>query len=642
MMTNGQEICSGVRRRTIILLLTPIVLSLLWSGCVPRPSIQEDRAREEIPATYAIEKEYKTALDAYEREQWETAATYFQEFIARHPRSPFTDDALYYVGEIYLKQENYSAAAVQFESFLRHFPSSAQYHEAQWSLANSYFKMGRYREALKTARRLLPSVEDRSLWRGRLFVFFGDCYAAMLDPMAALSWYARVRRELLPTEREAVRERIFTLLDGDLPPDKYREIDIVYKGTFIATYARYRLAQLLFHEKKVEEATEVLRDALKGASGEDFYHLLEDLWREIQRGVTGEIALGCILPLQGRAKSFGVRALHGIELAVGAFQPEKWPFKVRLIIWDDQGDPSRAKEGVRALAKRGVTAIIGPLLSQTSQVAAEEAEAQKIPLMTLSPLMGIAKEGRYVFQNSLTHASQVKTLVNYVFKELGITTYAILYPRNPYGLTFRKLFQQEVEDRGGKVVVLASYTDDQTDFGDVIKGMVKYQPTRDPKKKPKPIINFEAIFIPDDCRRVNLLVPQLAYYDITDVKLLGTNGWNSPELVRENGQFFEGAIFVDGFFQDSPLPWVRSFVMDFEETFRFSPTLLESLGFESTEVILKTISKRGLLSSEALLSIQGYNGTSGITGFNADGEGIRNLFLLTVSQGKIRQILPSE
>jgi branched-chain amino acid transport system substrate-binding protein len=191
-------------------------------------------------------------------------------------------------------------------------------------------------------------------------------------------------------------------------------------------------------------------------------------------------------------------------------------------------------------------------------------------------------------------------------------------------------------------VVSASYTDDQTDFGDVIKGMVRYEKSRDPKEEPKPIINFQAIFIPDDFKRINLVVPQLAYYDIKEVQLLGTNGWNSPDLLRDSGKFVNRAVFVDGFFKDSPLPAVRSFVMDFEDTFGSSPTLLEALSFDTTSLILRTISTRGSFSSEALLSLRGYSSVTGFTGFTAAGEGMRNLFLLTVAKDTIRQIAPGK
>ena len=632
-----------VLRRTVIVFLTLCGFLILWYGCVTGPTIKEDTVRERVHAPDAIERRYKSALDEYKRGALDDATRHFQDFIVQHPRTSLTDDALYFLGDIYFHREEYRVAAIQFERLLNYFPSSPHLQEAQWSLANSYYKIGAYKDALRIARQLLSAVEDRPLWRGQLLIFFGDCHAALGDPMAALSWYVRARREVPPALREEVRGKILTLLDQDLPPDKYREIEIVYPSTFIALYAKYRLAQWYFRKGKAEEAEDLLRDTMQEAAGEAFYPLLEDLWREIQIGARKEIVLGCILPLQGKAKAFGTKALHGIQLAIGAFQPQEDSFRVRLIIWDSQGDPARAREGVRVLAgENHVIAIIGPLHSHTALAAAEEAEKQRVPLITLSSLQGIAQKGNYIFQNSITNASQVKTLVTYAYKDLGIRTYAILYPRSAYGLTFRRLFQQEVERWKGEVVAVASYADDQTDFGDVIKGMVTYEPPEEPKEKPKPIINFEAIFVPDDFKKLNLVIPQLAYYDITEVQLLGTNGWDSPELIRNSAKFVEGAVFVDGFFKDSPFSVVRSFVMDFEDTFHFSPTLLEALSFDTTKIILRIISNKGMFTRDALLSFKGYAGVTGFTGFTADGEGMRDLFLLTVSGGRIRQILPGE
>jgi branched-chain amino acid transport system substrate-binding protein len=617
--------------------------SFLWYGCVPRPTLNEDTVREKAPASNAIERRYKSALDEYKRGELDKAARHFQDFIVQNPRTALTDDALYFLGDIYFQTQEYKVAVIQFERLLSYFPSSPHFHEAQWSLANCYYKLAEYRDALKLARQLLPAVEEKPLWRGQLLVFLGECHTAMGDPLAALSWYARARREAPPALREEVRKKIISLLDQDLPPDNYREIVIVYPGTFIAIYAKYRLAQWYFHKGKKAEAEGLLRETMQEGRGEDFYPLLEELRREIQVGVGKEIVLGCILPLQGKAKSFGQRALHGIQLAMGAFRPQEGASRVRLVIWDDQGDPSLAKEGVRVLTEKGqAVAIIGPLQNPTALAAAEEAEQRRIPLITLSPLPGITQKGQYIFQNSITNASQVQTLVQYAFKTLGIRTYAILHPRNSYGLTFKGLFQQEVEKWGGKVVVTASYADDQMDFGDVIKGMVRYPKPQRPKDKPKPIFDFKAIFIPDDVNRINLVVPQLAYHDITAVQLLGNNAWNSPELMRDGEKFFEGGVFVDGFFKDSPSSVVRSFVMDFEGTFGSSPTLLEALSFDTTLFILKAIADKGVVSPEALLSLKEYGGVTGFTGFTPEREGLRNLFLLKVSDGKIRQVSPGE
>jgi branched-chain amino acid transport system substrate-binding protein len=631
-----------VSRKMVLCFLFVCLFSFLWYGCVTTPTINEDAAREEIPLADAVVKRYNSAFAEYKKGDLDRAIQHFQDFIIQYPRTSLTDDALYYLGDSYSQRREYKVAAIQLERLISYFPSSSYVQEGQWSLANCYYKMGEYKDALKIARQLFAAVEDRPQWRGQLLVFFGECYAALGDPLASLSWYARARREAPAAIRDGVRVKIIALLDQDMPPDTYQEIEGVYPGTFIAYYAKYRQAQGYFRKGKVKEAEGLLQEAMKEATGEDFYPRLEALWREMQVGVGvgKEIVLGCILPLKGRDQSYGARALHGIQLAIGAFRPQEGSLRIRLVIWDDEGDAARAKEGVRVLAeKERVLTIIGPLRSQTALAAAEEAEVRRIPLITLSSLPGIGQKRTYVFQNSITNALQTKILVQYAFKDLGIRTYAILYPRNTYGLTFKDLFQQEVERWGGRVVNSASYTDEQTDFGTIIRGMARYPKPQVPKGRSKAIVDFKAIFIPDDFNRLNLIVPQLAYQDIRGVQLLGNNGWNAPELVRDSDQFVEGAVFVDGFFKESPSPAVRAFVRDFEETFHSSPTLLEALSYDTTMFIIKTLGSKGFLSPDALLSFKEYNGATGLTGFTAEKEGIRNLFLLTIDKGKIRQIL---
>ncbi len=178
-------------RKLIIVVISLCISSSLWYGCVPRPTIPEDTAREKVAAPTAIEKQYKNAYDEYKRGELDKAMLHFQDFVVRYPRTALTDDALYFLGDIYVQRQEYKVAAIQFERLLNYFPSSSHVREAQWSLAKCYFKIGEYKDALSLARPLLSAVEDQPLWKGQLLLFLGDCYAALGDPMASLSWYGR-------------------------------------------------------------------------------------------------------------------------------------------------------------------------------------------------------------------------------------------------------------------------------------------------------------------------------------------------------------------------------------------------------------------------------------------------------------------
>lgn len=620
-----------------------LICSLIF-GCATKPSVHDDMTREAALPPNAVERQFKAAQDEYQRGELDKAAGHLEDFVVQHPREPLTDDALYLLGEIYFKRGDYRTAAIQFERVVNYFPSSPLRQEGEWFLAKCYLKMGKYKDALRLARPLMPAFEDKPLRKGELSLLLGDCYAGMKDPMAALSWFARARRELPTPQREEVKGRIIELLDQDLAADHYQEVIVAYSGTFIASYARYRLAQVYFSKGKRDEAGALLMEAMKEAKGEAFYPRLEAFWREMQIGFGKEMVLGCILPLQGKGKGFGSRALRGIQLAIGAFRQVPLPFRVRLVLWDDRGEPARAKEGVRVLAeKEKAVAIIGPLQSQCALAAAEEAEVRKIPLITLSPLQGISQGRNYIFQNSITNASQVQTIVAYAIRERGLRTFACLYPRNSYGTSFKGAFQQEVERLGGKVVAAASYGDDQMDFGEVIRRIVRYpRQSGSSNKKIRAICDFSAIFIPDDVNRINLLVPQLAYHDVVGVQLLGNNGWNSAELLREGDKFYKGAIFCDGFFVDSPSPVVRSFVEAFFETFHTKPSLLEGLGYDTASFLMAVFEKTGGITPDRIISYTGYHGVTNLRGFTPQGEGIRDLFLLTVKDGAIRQLAPFE
>jgi ABC-type branched-subunit amino acid transport system substrate-binding protein len=71
---------------------------------------------------------------------------------------------------------------------------------------------------------------------------------------------------------------------------------------------------------------------------------------------------------------------------------------------------------------------MGPLGSEESLAAAEEAKKLEVSLIILTQEEGIADGGNYVFRNFLTGTMQVKTLVKYVVEDLHLGSFAVLHP----------------------------------------------------------------------------------------------------------------------------------------------------------------------------------------------------------------------
>ena len=357
-------------------------------------------------------------------------------------------------------------------------------------------------------------------------------------------------------------------------------------------------------------------------------------------------AIGSILPLYGRNAAYGHRALDAVFLAAGVFDGLKRT-PIRVLIEDSQSEAAVAGAAVEKLARAGVTCILGPLGSQEAFEAAKEAQRLKIPILTLTQREGITEIGEYVFRNFLTAAMKVRTVVQYAQAELGLRRFATLYPNTPYGQEMARLFREEVRRKGGDLRKELSYKSDQTDLGEEIRtlgGVVPAAPGAEaaPGVPPKPSPGFEALFIPDFSHRVAMIVPQLAYHDITGLRLLGTSGWDSPELLKADHGHLQGAIFVDGFFTDSFRPESNDFIEAFYTAYGREPDTMEALVYDAADIAVKLLleTRGGTRDAfaKALMQVKGYRGVTGRTTFSASRDAEKDLFILTVRDGRIVQV----
>lgn len=363
---------------------------------------------------------------------------------------------------------------------------------------------------------------------------------------------------------------------------------------------------------------------------------------------TERLPIGVILPLSGDYAFFGKSVLKGIFLASGVFGPwSEEHLLVDIIVKDSQGDPKMTVNAVEELFKEDVIAIIGPLLSKTSGPGVLKAQELKVPIISLSQKEDLPELGDYIFRNSMTSTMQTRTLVHDIFFNMGLQKFAILYPDNPYGRRLKNAFIREVERIEGEIVILESYDEEQTDFGEEIKKI--FQITEDNestgdghKRKFEPVVEFDALYIPDYSDTVVLIIPQLVYYNVKDLQLLGSNGWNSLRLLDVESDYIEGAIFTDGFFINGKDANLISFKNDFRETFKILPGILEAHAFDATKMIISIVNEKGKVDKASLKNylyeLKDYPGVTGKITIDQNGEAQKDLFLLKAEDGKIVQV----
>lgn len=631
--------------RTFVVL--GFVLILLLAGCAGIPLVEKEKLLmpPEIPKEFLLT--FNNAEKAFNEGMLDEALSLYGKILKQHPSEDLAAWTYFKTGEIYIIKGDFEEAVKFFEALAEKFPRNPIYNEARYQLAFCYSNLGRYDVSLKVAEKLLKEKVS-PYQKARILTLIGDNFVGLGKPYDAFAYYMNALKEdPSPILTDDIKKKVIDVIDKRLSVDELQRIYESQWYGYPRGYVLFALAEAHYQNKDFKSAKKVINKYL-------FYHgknhprfekatKLDHRLEEIE--TVDRHAIGCILPLTGRYARYGNKALEAIILATGIFDPEK-ESPLKLIIEDSQSDPSTAREAVVKLVKQdNVIGILGPLGSATALEAAREAQQLSVPLLTLTQSEGITKLGDYIFRNFLTSLMQVSTLVKYSIQNLGITRFAILYPTDNYGIEMMNLFWNEVLRWGGEIMGVESYDSNQTDFGREIKsltGINFMEKKEETEEKPKPIIDFDALFIPDSYSKASMIVPQLAFYDVTGIQILGTNSWNSPQLLEEESKYLDGAIFVDGFFQDSFYPDVRNFIDTFYVTYGRKPDDLEALIYDAASIMVNTLNKNKAEIRDDLrinlLNLKDYHGITGKTSFSETGEVEKSLFVLTVKGKKIVQI----
>jgi len=119
--------------------------------------------------------------------------------------------------------------------------------------------------------------------------------------------------------------------------------------------------------------------------------------------------------------------------------------------------------------------------------------------------------------------------------------------------------------------------------------------------------------------------------------MLGTNGMNSPELIRLDPRGVEGAVFADSFSMDSPDPTVRNFVERYVKRFQQPPSGFAAQAFEATKLVLDAILKgatTGRALRESLKNTKNAPGLVGPLTMTPAGNLERRYAIIQVKNGK--------
>lgn len=385
--------------------------------------------------------------------------------------------------------------------------------------------------------------------------------------------------------------------------------------------------------------------------------------------LTEKNVVGVLLPLRGKFGHFGERTLEAIELSLGVFGPgtKEGPGKenVTLAIEDSGEDADQAIAALEKLVnEHHAIVVIGPLLSKGIDQVTQRAQELAVPLISLARASSSTALGNYVFQGGITLQMQAEQIARYARQKLGFTRFAEIYPSDKVGIETGNLFWDAIEGLGAEMVGAESYPAGETDFRHVVDKLsglyytearqreldqlAKQRQLNNIRKRTrkteqyfslKPIVDYQAVFIPEEPKVSGQILPTFAYRDVDHVRFLGIAAWNSPELASRAQKSAEGSLFTDAFYAESPASESRQFVDAFRTTFDSDPTSMEAIAYDAGSLVHHVLLQNSATRAEVKDHLQAIKNFPGVTGRINYSNGLfnRNLKVLTIRGGAIAE-----
>ncbi|MCZ6633937.1 MAG: ABC transporter substrate-binding protein [bacterium] len=610
------------------------------------------------------------------------AETQFQRALARYIRGKYQD------------------ALLGFQKSLEQLPPNQRTSAVRLMIARSHYKLQEYSMAIATAVELqLHFPYSRYLPNSDMVI--GDCYFHQGQTYAAAAQYARIltsKADLQLKSRSA--DRLGQMAGtGKLTDRAVESLQSNFGRAIVAEAITFGKARWPIKLDKQADATRHLSLFLEQYPNGQFASLARQTLLQTRRSAPPKPAsvfatpsqidptelppkiteeptnarfkIGIIAPL---GTPPGEELRDGILLA-RELNPLSSHDQVALIFEDSEGDPIRAaKAAQRLIDQHDIIAIIGALTSAETTPLATLLSAKKIPLIAPTASDdGIASLSPYIFQMNATPGAQGRRLADYAVRKLGLHTLATLAPRDRYGTRISKEFTARAEGLGAEVIIQEWYEEGTTDYRNqfirirqaglalrppdgfaaevdsLLLGDIRVMPPPpvpvDPDTvQPEVVETLDGLLVAGGQEDILLIAPQF-HAALIAAQILGSDGWNSPNVARDGGSYVDGATFVAKYYDQSSLQSVQDFVNAYRSRFGKDQSFVAALGYDAMLAILKALDRGARNREDLRQRLESLSDVPGAIGKIAFSKGDREnswMYLLTIEKGRIKPLLEDE
>ena len=317
------------------------------------------------------------------------------------------------------------------------------------------------------------------------------------------------------------------------------------------------------------------------------------------------IKLGAFLSLTGATASYGVSALNAIKLATeetnraGGINGKK----IELVVEDDHSNTQEVPGIVTRLIKEAkVHALLAEPVSTRAMAAAPIAQSNRVVMISSASVKPeLTMHGDYIFRACFISSTEGEAIAKFAVDKLKAKSAAIILdPQNDYAVVLAKFFSDSFTKLGGEV-----------------RGQQTYQAT-DRYLTPHFIammpMNPDVIFAPGFYTTAPLIARTMKQQGLK-ATLIGSDGWDSPDLMKGGSEPFAGVYFANHFWVGSNDPLVEKFVKDYQTRYGVTPDAGAATAYDAARLLFDAFKRANSTDSaavrDALAATKDFPGVTG-------------------------------
>ena len=347
------------------------------------------------------------------------------------------------------------------------------------------------------------------------------------------------------------------------------------------------------------------------------------------KGDSGKTAkIGLLEATSGPGAAYGIAMKEGADLA--AEEINKNPntkIKLDVIFYDTKGNKNEAISAMKKLIEQDkVLAIEGPTFSGEMLAAGPIAQQSKVVAFgTGTTAPGITDIGDYIFRNAIPGKMAIPQTVKKAQAKLGFKKVAVLYSNNNDQMVGENgIYQELFKEMGIEVVATETFADKDTDFS---AQLTKIQ-AANPDVICVASLYQEGALIAKKAREMGMTQP-----------IIGNNGFNSPEYIKQAGAAADGTLVATPWNPERKTDKAQNFRKAFIAKYNHEPDQFSAQAYDAMYTLHQAIEQAGTTTDrkkfrDTLAGIKGFEGATGKFEFDQNRDPKMDLSILEIKDGK--------